>query len=199
MYDPFWCITLSQSLQNLRVTPTEMHPVRQIPRSWMCNTLGCTHTHVMSLKDPIGTEDFREGCLKETLHKMSVHRGVAVMERWSGGCVQNRPLGGNLSNILWSSLTISHFSHNVHEHTILHLKKTSHKTINKSVFWNDADKLWLTPLLGPTCCSAIPRKFCSGVFPPGHRHTAVIGYTRKINYIVTHTNVKTLTVPWNNP
>jgi len=30
----------------------------------------------------------------------------------------------------------------------------------------------LTPLLGPRCCSAIPRKFCSGVFPPAQRRPA---------------------------
>lgn len=34
----------------------------------------------------------------------------------------------------------------------------------------------LTPLFGPMCCSAIPRKFCSGVFPPAQRHTAVMSW-----------------------
>lgn len=29
----------------------------------------------------------------------------------------------------------------------------------------------LTPLCWPMCCSAIPRKFCRGVFPPAHTHT----------------------------
>lgn len=37
----------------------------------------------------------------------------------------------------------------------------------------------LTPLLGPMCCSAIPRKFCSGVFPPAQRHTAVMSSTER--------------------
>lgn len=34
----------------------------------------------------------------------------------------------------------------------------------------------LTPLFGPMCCSAIPRKFCSGVFPPAQRHAAVMSW-----------------------